>query len=83
MLVNPRAFEPDLDCVSVINVAYDPTRFKHDPSHGMCGVRQAALRYFHAVNEDKNVIVIILVNLANAFLVTHGSHGECSNLRGG
>jgi hypothetical protein len=71
--VNPRAFEPDLDCVSVINVAYDPTRFKHDPSHGMCGVRQAALRYFHAVNEDKNVIVIILVNLANGFFVTHGS----------
>jgi hypothetical protein len=73
-------FEPDLDCVSVIDVAYDPTRFKHDPSHGMCGVRQAALRYFHAVNEDKNVMVIIL---ANGFFVTHGSHGECSNLRRG
>jgi hypothetical protein len=52
VLMNARAFEPDLDCVSVIHVAYDPTRFKHDPSHGMCGVRQAALRYFHAVNED-------------------------------
>jgi hypothetical protein len=73
VLMNLRAFEPDLDCVSAINIAYDPTRFKHDPSHGMCGVRQAALRYFHAVNEDKNVIVIILVNLANGFFVTHGS----------
>jgi len=70
--MNPRAFEPDLYCVFVINVAHDPTRFKHDPSPGMCGVRQAALRYFHAVNEDKNVIVIILVNLANGFLVNHG-----------
>jgi hypothetical protein len=72
MLVNLRAFEPDLDCVSVINVAYDPARFKHDPSHGMCGVRQAALRYLHAVNKDKNVIVVIPVNLANGFLVNHG-----------
>jgi hypothetical protein len=83
VLINLRAFEPDLDCVSVIDVAHDPTRFKHDPSHGMCGVRQAALRYLHAVNEDKNVIVIILVNLANGFFVSHGSHGECSNLRCG
>jgi hypothetical protein len=31
----------------------------------------AALR----ANEDKNVIVIILVNLANGLFVTHGSHG--------
>jgi hypothetical protein len=73
-LVNARAFEPDLDCVSVIDVAYDPTRFKHDPSPGLCGVGQTALRYFHAVNENKNVTVIILVNLADGFLVTHGSN---------
>jgi hypothetical protein len=39
VLMNPRAFEPDLDCASVIDVAYDPTRFKHDPSPGKCGVR--------------------------------------------
>jgi hypothetical protein len=73
MLMNPRAFEPDLDCVSVINIAYDPTRFKHDPRHGAHSAPPTTLRYFHAVNEDKNVIVIILVNLANGFFVTHGS----------
>ena len=37
------------------------------------GVRQAALRYLHAVNMDKNVIVVIPVNLANGFLSTMGS----------
>jgi hypothetical protein len=71
--MNPRAFEPDLNCVSVINVAYDPTRFKHDPSHGAHSATPTTLRYFHAVYEDKNVIVVILVNLANGFFVTHGS----------
>jgi hypothetical protein len=40
--VNPCAFEPDFDAPAV-NVAYDPTRFEHDPRHRKRGVGASAL----------------------------------------
>jgi hypothetical protein len=69
--VNSRAFEPDLDCVSFVNVADDPTRFEHDPRHGMRGVGSAALRDFHTVNKDKGVFAVI-VKFTNG--IVHGSY---------
>jgi hypothetical protein len=71
-LVNPRAFEPYLDCVPVINVANNPTRFKHNPCHGLRSVREPTLGDFHPVDKDKDVFLIILVKLTNGF-VGHGS----------
>jgi hypothetical protein len=71
--VNRRAFEPHLDCVPSVNVAYDPTRFKHDPSHGMRGVGKSAFRDFHTAHKDKHVLVIVLVKFTNGLVVAHGS----------
>jgi hypothetical protein len=66
--VNPCAFEPDLDCIPVVNVAYDPTRFEHDPRLGMRGVGEPAFRDFYTVDKDKDVIVIVPVNLTNGLV---------------
>jgi hypothetical protein len=71
-LVNPRAFEPHLDCVPVVNVADNPTRFKHNPSHGVCRVREPTLGDFHPVHKDKDVVVIVPEKLTNG-IVAHGS----------
>jgi hypothetical protein len=35
-------------------------------------VRRAALRYFHPIDKDKNVVAVIL-KFANGFVVAHGS----------
>jgi hypothetical protein len=66
--MNPRRFEPHLDCVPAVNVADDPTRFKHNPHHGVRGSGVSAFRDFHTVNKDKDVIVIIPVKLTNGFV---------------
>jgi hypothetical protein len=73
LLVNPRAFEPDLDGPPSVDVADYPTRFKHNPRISLRGVMRAALGDLPAVNEDKNVTVFIHLNLANRFLVVHGA----------
>jgi hypothetical protein len=70
-LVNRRAFEPDLDCLPLVNVADDPTRFEHNPHHGVRRVRSAALRYLHTVNKDKGVFAVI-VKLTGG--VVHGPY---------
>jgi hypothetical protein len=70
--VNPCAFEPDLD-LPAVNVAYDPTRFEHNPRHRKRGVGTSAFRDFHTVDKDKYVIVVILVNRANGVFHAHGS----------
>jgi hypothetical protein len=67
-LMNLRRFEPHLDCVPAVNVADDPTRFKHNPHHGVRGSGVSAFRDFHTVNKDKDVIVIIPVKLTNGFV---------------
>jgi hypothetical protein len=56
MFSEPRAFVPDLDCVPVVNVAYGPTGFKHDPCHGLRRMRRAALRDFHPIDKDEKPI---------------------------
>jgi hypothetical protein len=71
-LVNPRTFVPDLDCVPAVNVAYNPTRFEHDPCHGLCSVRRTAFGYFHTVDKDEDILTVI-VKLADAFVIAHGS----------
>jgi hypothetical protein len=71
-LVNPRALVPDLDCVPVVNVAYDPTRFEHDPCLSLRGVRSSALGYFHTVDKDEDILTVI-VKHADAFFIAHGS----------
>jgi hypothetical protein len=69
-----RALVADLDCLPPLNVSDGPTGFEHDPRFGLRGVRQAALRNLHAVNEHEKVIVFVPLNLANkSSLVTHGS----------
>jgi hypothetical protein len=70
--VNPRTFVPDLDCVSVVNVAYDPTGFEHDPCLSLRSVRRTALGYFHTVDKDEDILTVI-VKLADGFVIAHGS----------
>jgi hypothetical protein len=71
-LVNPCAFQPDLD-LPAVDVAYDPTPFQHNPRHRKRGVGTSALSDFHTVDKDKYVIVVILVNRANGVFHAHGS----------
>ena len=52
-LVNRRAFEPDLDCLPLVNVADDPTRFEHDPLHGVHRFTPTALRYLQSRHSSR------------------------------
>jgi len=69
--VNRCAFEPDVDCRPLVNIAADPTRFEHDPHHGMRGVRSAAFRYLQTVHEDK-VIFDVIMKFTGGFV--HGPY---------
>jgi hypothetical protein len=66
--MNLRAFEPDLDCAPAVDVADDPTRFEHNPQHGVRSVMLAPFRDFHPVNKDKDVIILICAKLADGFV---------------
>jgi hypothetical protein len=59
-LVNPRAFVPHLDCCAFSNVVNDPTRFKHNPSHGQYGGRGCTLRDLYAINKHEEVLAVIV-----------------------
>jgi hypothetical protein len=61
----------DLDRLSTLDVADHPSWFKDNPRGGLCRPGRAALRYLSAADEQENVIVLILVNLANRCFVTH------------
>jgi len=61
----------DLDRLSTLDVADHPSWFEDNPRVGLCCAGRAALRYLPPADEQENVIVLILVNLANRCFVTH------------
>jgi hypothetical protein len=69
--VNRRAFEPHLDGVPMVNVANNPTRFKHNPRLGLRRVGRPASGDFYTINKDKDVLAIT-VKLTNR-LAAHDS----------
>jgi len=61
----------DFDRLSTFDVADHPSWFEDNPRVRLCRAGRAALRYLPATNEQENVVVLILANLANRCFVTH------------
>jgi hypothetical protein len=82
-LMDRGAFVPDLDCIPIVNVAYDPTRFEHDPGRGSRRVERVALRDLHPIDKDKKFLAVVVKRLSSPPHICTKSQEKTPHMRCG